>query len=255
MRDKEMLSDGVTTVIRIGNTVLRTSNTWTASVHALLKHIRTRKFLAAPEVLGFDCDGREILSYLEGQVYNYPLPPVAKSKSALKSAAKLLRSYHDATVNFIHSYQGHWQLDAHLPMEVICHGDYAPYNCVMKDDEVIGIIDFDTAHPGSRIWDVAYAVYRFAPLTAPENKDGFGSREEQADRLKIFCNEYGLSDSKTLIPTVLKRLTALVNFMYARANAGDKAYLRHIEQGHDKLYLRDLEYIKNNEGFFFSSIN
>jgi hypothetical protein len=47
---------------------------------------------------------------------------------------------------------------------------------------------------------------------------------------------------------------ALVNFMYARANVGDKAYLQHIEHSHDKLYLRDLEYIKNNEEFFLVAL-
>lgn len=255
-KKKEVLSDGVTTVVRVDDTVHRTTGIWTASVHALLKHIRERGFLAAPEALGFDAEGREILSYLEGKVCNYPLPLDARSKTALISAARLLRLYHDATVDFVTSYKGLWQLNDHPPLEVICHGDYAPYNCVMKNDEVIGIIDFDTAHPGSRIWDVAYAVYRFAPLTAPENKEGFGTREEQAERLKIFCKEYGLLDSKELIPTVMERLMALVNFMDTRAKAGEKAYQQHMEQGHHKLYLRDYDYIKKNEEFFSAaSIN
>ena len=159
---EEILGEGVTNVVRIGDTVHRSPGIWTASVHALLKHIRERGFLAAPQVLGFDADGREILSYLEGKVSNYPLPPDARSKVALISAARLLRSYHDATIDFVSHHQGSWQLEEHPPLEIICHGDYAPYNCVMRDDEVIGIIDFDTAHPGSRIWDVAYAVYRFS---------------------------------------------------------------------------------------------
>lgn len=124
----------------------------------------------------------------------------------------------------------------------------------MKNDEVIGIIDFDTAHPGSRIWDVAYAVYRFSPLTAPENKDGFGSRQEQADRIKIFCKEYGLQNLQELIPTVMERIMALCVFMDKRANAGVKAYQQHLAHGHDKLYLNDYNYIKNNADFFTTSI-
>jgi phosphotransferase family enzyme len=252
---EEVLGDGVTAVVRVGDTVHRTPGIWTTSVHALLKHIRERGFLAAPKVLGFDADGREILSYIEGKVSNYPLPPEARSKNALISAARLLRLYHDATVDFVSCYRGPWQLDEHPPLEVICHGDYAPYNCVMKNDEVIGVIDFDTAHPGSRIWDVAYAVYRFSPLTAPENKDGFGSREEQAERLKIFCKEYGLLDFKELIPTVMERLTALVNFMEGRAKAGEKAYQQYLKYGHHKLYLNDYNYIKNNAEFFSTIID
>jgi hypothetical protein len=254
-KKEKILGAGVTTVVRVGDAVHRTPGIWTASVHALLKHIREGGFLAAPQVLGSDGEGREILSYIEGKVSNYPLPPDARSITALISAARLLRLYHDATIDFVSCYQGSWQLDEHPPLEVICHGDYAPYNCVMKNDEVIGIIDFDTAHPGSRIWDVAYAVYRFSPLTAPENKDGFGSREEQAERLKIFCKEYGLLDLEKLIPTVMERLIDLVNFMDTRAKAGEKAYQQHLEQGHHQLYMSDYNYIKNNAEFFSTSIN
>lgn len=254
-KDEKILGDGVTTVVQIGDTVHRAPGIWTASVHALLEHIRERGFFAAPQVLGFDAEGREILSYIEGKVSNYPLPPEARSKTALISAARMLRLYHDATVDFVSCYQGSWQLDEHPPLEVICHGDYAPYNCVMKNDEVVGIIDFDTAHPGSRIWDIAYAVYRFSPLTAPENKDGFGTREEQAERLKIFCKEYGLLELEELIPTVMERLMALMNFMEMRAKVGEKAYQQHLEHGHHKLYSKDYNYIKNNAGFFSDYIN
>jgi len=50
---------------------------------------------------------------------------------------------------------------SHVPAEVICHGDVAPYNCVFRDGRPVAFIDFDTAHPGVRIWDLAYAAYRF----------------------------------------------------------------------------------------------
>jgi len=40
---------------------------------------------------------------------------------------------------------------------------------VFRKGMPVALIDFDTAHPGPRIWDVAYAAYRFVPLTvAPE---------------------------------------------------------------------------------------
>lgn len=253
--NNEKLGGGVTNVIRIGDTVHRSPGKWTSSVHALLKHLRDRGFFGAPQVLGFDDDGKEILSYMDGDVNNYPLTPAARSKTALISAAKLLREYHDATIDFVDFYHGPWQLDAHPPLEVICHGDYAPYNLVMKDDHVIGIIDFDTAHPGSRIWDVAYAAYRFAPLTAPQNKDGFGTRDEQVERLKLFCDSYDLYERENLITTILERIMSLVDFMRARAHDGEKAYQQCIADGHDRLYLNDYAYIKNNAQFLSRNIS
>jgi len=62
------------------------------------------------------------------------------------------------------------------------HGDADPDNCVVKDGLPVGFIDFDAAHPGPRIWDVAYAVYRFAPLPGPENPESFGTPREQGRR-------------------------------------------------------------------------
>ncbi len=233
-------------VTRIDNTVHREIGPWTPAVHALLKHLRSRGFLNAPEVLGFDDEGREILSYREGDVGHDPLSPAARSDTALKTAARLLRAYHDHTVDFANTYQGEWQFPAHPPIEVICHGDYAPYNCVLQGDAVVGVIDFDTAHPGSRIWDIAYAVYRFAPLMTPDNPAGFGAQEEQIRRAKLFCQEYGLSDLSQLISTILERLGVLIDFINARAKAGDSFYQKAVDEGHCELYLADCEYIRRN---------
>lgn len=254
MNDEEKLNEGVNIVVRAGNTVRRIPGKWTSSVHALLKHLRTRGFFSAPEPLGFDEKGREILSFIEGEVGLYTLTPAARSNAALVSAAKLLRTYHDATVDFVSSYHGDWQLDNHPPLEVICHGDYAPYNCVYSKDKVIGMLDFDMAHPGSRIWDVAYAVYRFAPITAPDNQDGYGTCQEQVERVKLFCDAYHLRERENLIPTVLERISALLDFLYSRANAGNTIYQKFVAEGHDQVYLHDLDYIRNNQAFFIKNI-
>ena len=53
----------------------------------------------------------------------------------------------------------------------MCHGDFAPYNITFVDRCVHGIIDFDTLHPGPRIWDVAYAVYRRSPFVSSKDPD------------------------------------------------------------------------------------
>jgi hypothetical protein len=53
--------------VRIGDTVRRRSGRWTPAVHALLRHLESVGFDAAPRVLGVDGQGREVLSYIEGQ--------------------------------------------------------------------------------------------------------------------------------------------------------------------------------------------
>ncbi len=61
-------------VVRIGETVRRSAGPWTPTVQALLGHLRERGFTLAPEPLGYDERGREVVSYLEGEVPLYPLP-------------------------------------------------------------------------------------------------------------------------------------------------------------------------------------
>lgn len=245
MQQEERLSGGVNDVVRIGGTVRRPVGPWTPAVHALLQHVVDRGFDAAPTAMGIDAEGREILTFIAGEVSNYPLSAGASSTSALVSAAQLLRRYHDATVDYAQDHQTGWMLPGRSPVEVICHGDFAPYNCVLAGERAIAIIDFDTAHPGPRTWDVAYSVYRWAPLTAPDNPDGFGTPADQAARVRLFCDAYGLdiTSRPVLVDTVVTRLHALVDFMRAGARDGNAAFRRHLEQGHDLLYLRDIDYI------------
>ncbi|GAA3034305.1 aminoglycoside phosphotransferase family protein [Streptosporangium longisporum] len=253
MSDREVLTGGgVNEVVRIGATVRRPTGPWSPAVHGLLRHLRARGFTASPAVHGVTGDGFEILDFLPGEVSNYPVTPAAASTEALESAAELLRSYHDATVEHARDVTGGWMLPARAPVEVVCHGDYAPHNCVLDGDRVVGIIDFDTAHPGPRLWDVAYAVYRWAPLTAPANNDGFGTAAEQARRARLFCDRYrlGAAGRSGLVDTVIARLHALVDFMRAQADAGNAAFAGHLADGHHVQYLADAAYLDERRAVF-----
>ena len=132
-----------------------------------------------------------------------------------------------------------WQVPALEPVEVVCHGDYAPYNCVLDGSRVTGLFDFDFAHPGPRLWDVAYAAYRWVSLTAPGNADGPGSTLQQAVRLRLYCDRYGLDAAgrAALVETVAARLHSMVALMRAQAAGGHEAFARHLAEGHHTLYL------------------
>ncbi|GAA0843473.1 aminoglycoside phosphotransferase family protein [Streptosporangium amethystogenes subsp. fukuiense] len=253
MSDQEILTGGgVNEVVRIGGTVRRPTGPWSPRVHDLLRHLRARGFTASPAVHEVTGDGFEILDFLPGEVGNDPLTPAVMSTEALESAAELLRSYHDSTVGYAQDATDGWMSAARTPAEVICHGDYAPYNCVLDGNRVVGIIDFDTAHPGPRLWDIAYAAYRWAPITAPANPGGFGTAEEQAHRARLFCDRYGLDTAGRagLVDTVIARLHALVDFMHAEAAAGNPAFAGHLADGHHLLYLADATYLDRQRAVF-----
>jgi hypothetical protein len=54
--------NGLTEVERVGDTIRRGTGPWTPAVHALLRHLEAVGFDAAPRVLGFDEQGREVLA-------------------------------------------------------------------------------------------------------------------------------------------------------------------------------------------------
>ncbi|MFF8957828.1 aminoglycoside phosphotransferase family protein [Streptomyces sp. NPDC014894] len=248
MDDREILSGGVNEVIRIGRRVRRPTGPWSPLVHELLGHVRSRGFVSAPAVHEVTPDGFEVLDFIPGEVSGYPAGPAAASRAALESAARMLRAYHDSTAGWARCATAEgWMLPARSPAEVICHGDYAPHNCVLDGVRVVGIIDFDTAHPGPRLWDIAHAAYRWAPLTAPANADGFGTTAEQALRARLFCDRYGLDPAGRagLLDAVVERLHAMAAFIRARAAAGDAAYAGHLAAGHHLQYLADAEYLQD----------
>ncbi len=238
----ERLNGGRDEIFKIDNIVKRPAGRWTASTQKLLYYLHKKVFHKVPKPLGFD-EKVEKVTFIKGKVCNYPLDEQAASLESLISAAKLLREYHNASEGFDYTKEN-WMLPVKEPVEVICHGDFAPYNVPIINKQAVGIIDFDTAHPAPRLWDIAYAVYRWAPLMLPENFDSFGSLKEQTYRTQIFCDSYGLSveERKALMSMIVERLEALIFFM--QKNRNKLNFSRDLKEGHHLKYLRDIQYIK-----------
>ena len=214
--------------------------------------MQNKKIHAVPKVFGIT-DDCEILSYMEGDIYNYPLTDAVASAEALCSAAVLLRLYHDATVFFLQENQFEdlkWLLPTREPQEVICHGDFAPYNVSLNENTVVGIFDFDAAHPAPRIWDIAYSVYCWAPFKT-DPCDTLGDLNTQSIRAKQFCDSYGLAhDSrKQLLDMIIIRLQELVNFMQKRADEGDEKFQKNLQDGHHLAYQKDITYLEFNKEY------
>ena len=185
--DREVLTGGnMGPVVRRGDSVHRVSGEWTPSVHRLLRHCRAAGLTSVPEVRGLTPDGHEVLGFLLGEVPAYPLPAWVWGHEALVSSARLLRELHDATIGCDAS--GPWRSPTHEPVEVICHNDFAPYNCVYDDGRAVGVIDFDFASPGPRLWDLAYLAYRIVPLST-DTADGF-TADERKGRLGALLRAY-----------------------------------------------------------------
>jgi hypothetical protein len=248
VEQEEALAGGnMTVVVRVGDTVRRRTGPWTPAVHALLRHLHANGFRQAPEPRGIDPQGREVLTLLPGQVATYPLPAFVWSDDTLVSVARLLAAYHDATVGFVPPAGAVWQWPAHQPAEVVCHNDFAPYNLLFQGKQLTGVIDFDTASPGPRVWDLAYAAYRFVPLTDPGNPDApHPGRDRQARRLALLCESYGSPWIRPghVVDAAIARLGELVAFIVDAAAAGDPAQQLVLDRGDTVIYERDIGYLQ-----------
>ena len=206
--------------------------------------MRARGADFVPEPLGMD-ELQERLSWMPGTVYN-DLPEGGLDDGLVASAARLLRRYHDMSAAYVGRLSGGeaWMLPAQTPAEVMCHGDYAPYNVTIREGAACAVIDFDTLHPGPRLWDLAYAAYRWAQVNGAEA----GQLERQIRRVRAFLDAYGATEAqrRALPDAVEARLNALIEFMRGEAERGDADFRRHIERGDLRLYQEDIRYWREN---------
>ncbi|MEZ2222319.1 phosphotransferase [Rhizobium sp. RCC_161_2] len=241
--------NGIEGPFRRGEFIHRHTRPWTASVHALLVGLRSHGFTNAPLSAGYDAVWEKV-SFLPGTTGDLDECEDMRSETALRSAASLLRRYHDCTALFLSEMAAwqEWQMSSRRPIEVICHGDFAPYNVVLNEGAVTGIIDFETAHPGPRGWDLAYALYRWAPLSTGIAAESLGGLDTQTRRARIFLDAYGLEAARrpALPDMIIERLDALVGFMEGEAARGVEKYRGDLLDGHDRVYRNDIGYISEN---------
>ncbi|MEV9501114.1 phosphotransferase [Bacillus safensis] len=249
---EELLIGGnVSNVYRSGDTVRREVKSDNINIRKLLKHLEKKNFSYAPKFLGVDEKGREILSFIEGVAGHDPLKEYMCSHHALKELARMLRLYHDAVCDF--PISDDWERMDNTPnnIEVVCHNDFAMYNIIFKDKKPVGIIDFDVAAPGPRLWDIAYTLYTCVPLsrffrTATGEVVKYSSLDH-ADyikhRVKLFFESYGEEIAENYLDMVLLRLKGLCQYMKRKASEGDIAFQDMIHEGHLEHYQKDIQFI------------
>jgi hypothetical protein len=227
-------------VVRIADTIRRPVRRSSQTIQALLRHIEAQGFESAPKALGFDDQGREVVSHLPGSAEHYPWRAFVYSEDNLYRVARLLRAYHDKTISFCKPDDAAWLVTIPGAAEVICHGDISPYNTIYINNEAVAFIDFETAAPGPRIWDVAFAVYRFARLCELSNiaKVSNAYLDKVAQRIRRFCDYYGLEARKSLLDIVLQRLEFQIAWLSSPENVG--IHRKAIADEHSAFYRRDV---------------
>jgi hypothetical protein len=214
--------------VRVGDSVHRVAGPWTPLVQRLMRGLREAGVAVVPEPRGLDAEGREVVAYVAGDCPLYPLPGWVWADDVLVQVGSALRAVHDASAGLGLPRDG-WRWDAVEPVEVVCHGDVAPYNTVWRDGRLVAFIDWDYAVPAPRGFDLGYAAYRFVSLTPRGHPDGRDSDwTEQRRRLALLCDAYGGADPGDVLRWAIVRLDRLVEngSPHAALYASDAAWLR-----------------------------
>ena len=208
MADIEVLQDDPhRRVVRVGQTVRRPLHPWSATIHELLRHLADVGFPYSPRVLGLDEQGREVLSFIAGDSGPAGWGRVVDD-AGLVAMARLLRDYHQAVQGFRPSEDAVWAGRSGVPGagEVVCHGDFGPWNLVWQGTRPVGILDWDYAWPQPKIHDIAYALEYVAPFRDDQECRRFlryPAPPDRRRRLERFAEAYGLTSTDGLVDAVI----------------------------------------------------
>jgi Phosphotransferase enzyme family len=216
----EVLVGNVTAgIVRIGDTVRRPVGPWTDAVDALLLHLRRVGFDGAPQPLGRDDQGRQVLEFVPGDIGD---PAGTYTLGDLAGIGGRLREYHDAVASFEPAASAVWnRLIPPDAEEIISHNDAAPWNLIRSTRGWV-LIDWDAAAPGSRLWDVAYTAQSAAGLHTSRTP------ADAAVRLRAFVDGYNADDEqRSALPALLgRRAWAMHDMLRVEAAANRQPWAR-----------------------------
>lgn len=250
-QDEIVLAGGNTNqVVRIGDVVHRHPMRGSKAIEALLLELKSKGYQYSPRFMGRDASGREMHSFIDGE--DALTGQTFLSTAVLHQSVLALRSFHDLSSQFpLSAYD--WQLSYpdQTRHETVCHNDFGPYNLIVKNDQLVGIIDFDLCGPGPRVRDVAYLTYWMAPLSFAAN-DLVGHTNAELDagcpRLHMICDTYGDIDIQELLEMVAEVLSFMGNFEEMRKLLGAKTANKLDVEGHLSHWRKEAHAFCQNKG-------
>jgi hypothetical protein len=230
-------------VVRVGDTVRRPVGPHSSLVHALLTHLESAGFDGAPRFLGIDGSGREVLTYIEGEVAGRPRPPWIADETRLASVGRLVRAYDDAAASFtpppdalpgtkVPEPPGIPPAPAYPP-ELTGHVDITPENVIFRHGRAYALIDFDLAKPATRADEMFSAMLWWAPLSDPRDVDPLLRDVDVARRARILADSYSLSgtDRERVMEVAVLRTRRSWYLMKQRAQTHGGGWQRMWDEG------------------------
>jgi hypothetical protein len=195
-------------LVRAGDTVRRALGRNAPYVHALLEHLEAVGFEGAPRYLGVDTAGREVLTFVEGEVAGRPHPDWIADERRLVSIGRLVRAYDDATLGFRVpagvlcdpglAYPAGLPPEPDHEPEIIAHLDITPENLVFREGAAYALIDFDLARPAARVDELYNAMLWWGPLNEPQDVAPALRGVNVPRRCRMLADAYGMTERDRL---------------------------------------------------------
>jgi hypothetical protein len=204
-------------VVRVGDTVRRPVGPYSPATRALLDHLAARGFDGAPRHLGHDDRGREVLTFLPGDVAVHEEPPAwCGTDEALVSVVALVRRLHEAARGFVAPAGADWAWPPPEPYrtDLVGHNDLCPANVVFRDGRAAALIDFDFAGPSSPEWEMAGLVRHWV-LPMPGDR---------VTRARLACATYGV-DATAVAQALMVRMDWGLRMVRARMERGEPGFV------------------------------
>jgi hypothetical protein len=197
-------------LVRVGDTVRRPAGESSVRVRRVLGHLEAASFAGAPRFLGVDGSGRDVLSYVEGEVAGRPWPEWVGDEACAVSVARLVRSYDDAVADL---GTPDWARAARPPDpsgcppsiagpgSILAHMDITPENVVFRDGRAAALIDFDLVRPATRVEELVNLLLWWSAWMPPEDRGAPLVDVDAAARAATLLDAYGLDtgDRKRIV--------------------------------------------------------
>jgi hypothetical protein len=191
-------------VVRVGETVHRTRSPGSAFAVRLLSSLETVGYAHAPRYLGVDEQGRDVLTFIPGEITDHP---GQRAAGAYAIGGTMLRELHEATAG--HELAG--------DRECVIHGDPGPFNTIFQAGLPVAFIDWDSCRPGDRLDDLGYLAWTWCVQS-----QGRVPPAAQARHLRELRDGYGDVEAEVLVRAILRRQSEVAEI--EQANLQDRRH-------------------------------